>query len=496
MSRRCSIFLLRIAVSIITGGLCNAPAQDAQPPGTAGLTLYSIGDPSGDETEILELINRARANPTAEGQRIAQELVLGSFASEADYQTYYNEILTDFPTFQVHPPLAFNPLLNQSAAAHVADMMTTGIVQHPSSDGTSPQARVTSFGYAAYDGENASGSSLGDDVIYTPLVIHDVYQIDYQVPSRGHRLNIMEPGGYSHTEAGISAHVVGFWSTEDFGARGTPPLLTGAVFADNLGTGFYASGEGVSGMTVTAPGFSTYYAVTGVSGAYTLPLDLTGPVYTLGAPYTYDLSTGQFTYSPFNAAPVVNVTFTDHHGNTATQPVTLTHTETVFPSAADPTTGFTGTEPAYSDGNGVPRWDNAEADLVEPATGNYSLAPLRLAFFAGEMEVGNGVRYLAFPNGNYFGYYSALLESNYIYHFDLGYEYVFDARDGKNGVYLYDFKSNGFIYTSPTFPFPYLYDFNLNSVVYYYPDPSNVGHYNTNGVRYFYVFNTGQIVEK
>ena len=108
----------------------------------------------------------------------------------------------------------------------------------------------------------------------------------------------------------------------------------------------------------------------------------------------------------------------------------------------------------------------------------------------------NGVHYLAFPNGTYFGYYAYLSDPRYLYHFDLGYEYVFDADDGKQGVYLYDFASSGFFYTSPTFPFPYLYDFSLNSVVYYYPDPNNAGRYNTNGKRNFYVFSTGQIISK
>ncbi len=117
-------------------------------------------------------------------------------------------------------------------------------------------------------------------------------------------------------------------------------------------------------------------------------------------------------------------------------------------------------------------------------------------FFAGQAALGNGVYYLAFANGNYFGYYSFLSDSRYIYHFDLGYEYVFDAGDGKSGVYLYDFASNDFFYTSPAFPFPYLYDFGSNAVLYYYPDPKNAGHYNTNGVRYFYDFATGQIITK
>ena len=137
--------------------------------------------------------------------------------------------------------------------------------------------------------------------------------------------------------------------------------------------------------------------------------------------------------------------------------------------------------------------------LVGSATGDafrYYDVTLVPAFFDGEVSLGNGVYYLTFPSGNFFGYYSFLTNPAYIYHFDLGYEYVFDANDGNAGVYFYDFKSNDFFYTSPGFPFPYLYDFNLQSTVYYYPDPSRAGHYNTDGIRYFYVFNTRQIIIK
>ncbi len=115
------------------------------------------------------------------------------------------------------------------------------------------------------------------------------------------------------------------------------------------------------------------------------------------------------------------------------------------------------------------------------------------SFFSGQVALGNGVYFLTFPNGNYFGYYSYLSTANYLYHFDLGYEYVFNANDGKAGVYLYDFKSGHFFYTSPTFPFPYLYDFTLNAVLYYYPNTATPGHYTTNP-RFFYNFATGQII--
>ena len=117
------------------------------------------------------------------------------------------------------------------------------------------------------------------------------------------------------------------------------------------------------------------------------------------------------------------------------------------------------------------------------------------AFFDGEASLGSGVYYLAFSNGDFFGYYAYLSDSNYIYHFDLGYEYVFDAGDSENGVYFYDFGSQDYFYTSPSFPFPYLYDFNLGAVLYYSPNTTSAGHYTT-GPRYFYNFNTSAIITR
>ncbi len=102
-------------------------------------------------------------------------------------------------------------------------------------------------------------------------------------------------------------------------------------------------------------------------------------------------------------------------------------------------------------------------------------APLPSTFFGGQASLGGGAYYLAFASGNPFGYYSYLADSHYIFHFDLGYEYVFDAADGKDGVYLYDFASGGFFYTSPSFPFPYMYDFALKQRGLLLPRPQQRG---------------------
>ena len=115
------------------------------------------------------------------------------------------------------------------------------------------------------------------------------------------------------------------------------------------------------------------------------------------------------------------------------------------------------------------------------------------SFFAGENPLANGVYYLALPNTNIFGYYSYLPDPHYLYHFDLGYEYVVDANDGAGGLYLYDFASGHWWYTGRTYPFPYLYDFTLSAFLYYYPDTNSPQHY-TASPRFFYNFTASQIV--
>lgn len=155
-----------------------------------------------------------------------------------------------------------------------------------------------------------------------------------------------------------------------------------------------------------------------------------------------------------------------------------------------PSTGARFTRPATIDATSPPPPPNFTPRPPSSATRK----PLgtHAAFFAGEAALTNGVYYLQLPNGNVFGYYAYLPDQNYIYHFDLGYEYVVDAKDGKGGVYLYDFYAQRWWYTSPQFAFPYLWDFSENGVSYYYADSHSAGHY-TSYPRYFFSFALNQI---
>jgi uncharacterized repeat protein (TIGR03803 family) len=72
-------------------------------------------------------------------------------------------------------------------------------------------------------------------------------------------------------------------------------------------------------------------------------------------------------------------------------------------------------------------------------------APTSNAFFTGEDSLGGGVYYLQFSDGNPFGYHgflqgSGATASAWLYHFDLGYEYV-TAGDANGDLYFYDLAS-------------------------------------------------------
>jgi len=113
-----------------------------------------------------------------------------------------------------------------------------------------------------------------------------------------------------------------------------------------------------------------------------------------------------------------------------------------------------------------------------------------MTFFNGSVSLGSGVLYLQFPDGTPFGYYS-VLTSNWIFHFDLGYEYVDPANDAANSVYMWDLASGHWWYTGPA-EFPYLYDFTLNAWLYYFP--STVPGRYTSDPRDFTNLTTGKTI--
>lgn len=235
-----------------------------------GRRLLSAVYPTVAEQYMLELINHARANPTAaagaHGIDLNEGLAAGTISTAAKQ------------------PLAFNPDLTTAATSHTTWMFQTGNFEHD--EGTvDPGAQMQSAGYSftgSYTwGQNIawSGSSPNvPDVNTTTAQLESNLFVDSNEPGRGHRINLLNP---AYQEIGIGIESGAFESynavmaTQDFAVSGSQAFLTGVAYTDANGSGLYAPGEGLGSITVTATRTSdgaTFSTTTWAAGGYTLPL--------------------------------------------------------------------------------------------------------------------------------------------------------------------------------------------------------------------------------
>jgi len=249
---------------------------------------YSHGDPTAQEQYILELINRARANPREEGVR----LIMTNDAGVRGAFNYFNIdtalVRAQFASYPSRPPLAFNAKLIAAARRHTADMLLNDFQGHVGTDGSAFDQRIREAGYTSYTalGENVAGYAL--NLWYG----HVGFNVDWGNPDLGHRHNIMNFGDADQifTEFGVGVHVmqtnppqgkVGpVIITEEFARNSDGPFLLGVVYNDVNTNGFYDVGEGLSGVRVM-PSSGTYYAYTSTSGGYAIPVKSAGSSFTV-----------------------------------------------------------------------------------------------------------------------------------------------------------------------------------------------------------------------
>ncbi len=232
----------------------------------SGTTLFSHGNPTDYEQLMLEMINRARADPLAEAARLEIDLNQGLEPGT----------ISDSPK----PPLAFNHWLIDSARAHSQWMLDVNVFSHTGVDGSSPGDRMAAAGYPF-----SGGWAWGENVSWrgttgTPdLLVYTGLQHDGLFRSPGHRVNILNsgfseigvggvPGVFSKDGTAYNAFMI----TQNFAhSGGTPgPLLTGVVFDDLNGNGVFDIGEGMAGVGVELVG-GAYHTLTSDSGGYALP---------------------------------------------------------------------------------------------------------------------------------------------------------------------------------------------------------------------------------
>ena len=241
---------------------------------------------------MLELINRARANPTAEAARLGSEArsqpgYWGSFTGFNSYEGFAGAAsLNEGPPqlggapYTIPPaakqPLAFNADMMDAARAYVALMQARDSTGH-SIDGASVYDRMSSQGYDTElplsssqnnyvpGSENNSylatshsfdtGVYPGDIRKEAISVMHHLLFTDSS-HDRGHRLTLMtadwQEAGVAldfGTDGGFSSaygnHVFGFRTD-----RG--PFITGVAYNDRDGDGFYTpqAGEALGDLRV------------------------------------------------------------------------------------------------------------------------------------------------------------------------------------------------------------------------------------------------------
>jgi hypothetical protein len=249
-------------------------------PPPEGNTPYSIGSPTDEEQLYLEYISRARANPPHEGWILATTTDPDVLAAYAYFGVDTNLMQSQFNAITSSPPVAMNGQLMAAARGHSQDMFVNQYQGHTGTDGSSPGDRITAQGYNWYTyGENVY--SYSESVFYG----HAGFEVDWgpgtggmQVPP-GHRLSIHNStfrevgiGVVDGTNGSVGPQLV----TQDFAtSQSAIPLITGVVYYDVNGNGFYDVGEGIGGVTVQVPG-STYFAITANSGGYAVPVTTNG----------------------------------------------------------------------------------------------------------------------------------------------------------------------------------------------------------------------------
>lgn len=266
-SMKC-VFLSLVALCAFSASV--AIAQPTQ--------VYSHGDPTDDEQQMLEMVNRARSNPAEEGVRLMDTDDAGVQFAYQFFSINKQATKQAFTTYPQRPPLAFHPSLITAARNHTADMAQNNFQGHVSSNGDQLNVRFQKAGYQPQGtfGENVAAYS--NSVWHGHCGLNVDWGEQNQI-ELGHRENIMNFANYEYTEIGVgitktngglqSGTVGPYVITQTFGIRNVR-YITGVVYNDLNKNGFYDPGEGLAGVDVR-PDRGTFYAVTSTSGGYAIP---------------------------------------------------------------------------------------------------------------------------------------------------------------------------------------------------------------------------------
>jgi uncharacterized protein YkwD len=196
---------------------------------------------TSEEVYLVELVNRARADPSAEALRTGVDLTAELSAEE-------------LARLVPSEPLALHPALTVASRAHSRDMSDRNFFDHENPDGDRAQQRADDAGYDGSVGENIAA---GYDTIDRA---HEEWLISVL-----HRKNVLSlwttfRSSFHYDEIGVGFYFPGFdvsryhtYYTQVFGYSGSPQrtYLLGVVYDDDDSDDFYSVGEGRAGVRVT-----------------------------------------------------------------------------------------------------------------------------------------------------------------------------------------------------------------------------------------------------
>jgi uncharacterized protein YkwD len=287
-----------VCVSSVVGcahsNKASSPTSTAAPP--LPIKEWDLGDPSAEAQQLIRLINSARTNPPAEGERLSSVSDPLSVKSIAAFNVDMTQVRSDFAALPPKPPLALDGRLSEVATAHAGDMAAHRAQAHVGSDGSKLRDRLIESGVRMMAfGENITGYAT------SATEAHDSFQIDWGGPAptgvQGwphppHRDLIMGVGdladGFSQMGIGIvdaanvsmspgitepgpgQASYGPLVVVENFVESGDA-FVVGSVFRDADDDGVYDPGEGVAGTEVSVSN-GAWYCRSASEGFFSLPL--------------------------------------------------------------------------------------------------------------------------------------------------------------------------------------------------------------------------------
>ncbi|MDB5298150.1 MAG: hypothetical protein JWO31_4133 [Phycisphaerales bacterium] len=255
--------------------------------------MFAFSPPTAAEQYLIELINRARLNPTAAATGLGVSLNEGLSAGTIGSAS--------------RQPLAVNGNLVEASEIQAQYLRTSGQSTYVGPGGTLPLERITNSGYPDSGTIQSSAEDITLDVLQagtglTQSVVQGIFRnlfVDAGTSGRTNRANLFGPS-FREIGAGLdvglfgplplpppgvpNAQVVDRRPTVVVGAvdlaRNTgnaagDVFLTGVTYNDADGDQFYTPGEGLGGITITARRLTDNATFTGTSyasGGYSIRL--------------------------------------------------------------------------------------------------------------------------------------------------------------------------------------------------------------------------------